>query len=109
MIAAGPRGGAVHADPDPIKELMDTRGRFDRAWITDGSKLTWPQRITIAAFSLFILAFGLTQVLLGIKSISDAELFSMDAAGGICWIILGLVFSVPAVLALRNTLHFPIH
>jgi hypothetical protein len=89
-------------DLDPIRKSSREADRFNTAWMKNGEKLTWLQRIGFAVFSFLLVTFG---VLFG--SIAASGIRSGNVLGAVGWSIPTLIFIVPGIMGLRNVLRFP--
>jgi hypothetical protein len=93
-------------DYDPLRKSSRESYSFNTAWMKNGKKMTWPQRIGFAVFSFVLFSSGLFFEILAINSIRNGELLSLDTLGALCGILAGLIFLIPGVLGLRNVLRF---
>jgi hypothetical protein len=100
-------GLRVTSDLDPIRRSHREAPAFNRAWLRDGSQLTWLQRVGFAVFSLFFLGVGLYADATLIGSLLHGPLVSVESALDICLISLAsVVFLIPGAVGLRNVLRF---
>jgi hypothetical protein len=89
-------------DLDPIRKSSRETNRFNIAWMKNGGKLTWLQRIGFAAISFLLVTFG---VVFG--TIAASGVRSGNVLEAIGWSIPTLIFVVPGLIGLRNVLRFP--
>ena len=88
-------------DHDPIRRSRQEADPFNVAWMKNGEKLSWLQRIGFAVFSLFFFSAGL---LFGSFAVSDIR--NGEFLGAIGWSVPTLIFLVPGIFGLRNVLRF---
>jgi hypothetical protein len=88
-------------DCDPIRRSRQGADRFNVAWLKNGEKLSWLQRIGFAVVSLVFFSGGLFFGTLAVTDLHDGEFI-----GTIGWIVPTLIFLIPGVLGLRNVLRF---
>jgi hypothetical protein len=95
---AGMDNGSGH---DPLAKSRYEANRFNVAWMRDGERLNWVQRIGFATISLVTFFMGL---IWGALAVNDVRKGSLIGAFG--WSIACLIFIVPGSLGLRNVLRF---
>lgn len=93
-------------DYDPIQKSWRESKLIDRAWLKDGEKLTWIQRIGFAIVSLISFSVGLLMATGGIAPLRDGDLFSLDSVGAVILVVGGICFLTLGILGLRNVLRF---
>jgi hypothetical protein len=93
-------------DYDPIRKSWREGKIIDRAWLKDGEKLTWIQRIGFAILSLCIFSGGLFLTTSAIASLRDGDLFSLDSVGAVIGVVGGICCLILGILGLRNVLRF---
>ena len=91
-------------EPDlhPIRKSSREANSFNFAWMKNGEKLTWLQRIGFAVFSLIFFASG---VLFGIFAVSSVR--DENVLGAIGWTIPALILIVPGIMGLKNVFRLP--
>jgi hypothetical protein len=90
-------------DLDPIRKSSRETNSFNIAWMKNGEKLTWLQRIGFAVFSFVFFASGVLFGTFAASSVRDENVL-----GAIGWSIPTLIFIIPGIMGLRNTLRFPL-
>jgi hypothetical protein len=93
-------------DYDPIRKSWREGKIIDRAWLKDGERLTWTQRIGFAILSLCIFSAGLFLATSAIAFLRDGDLFSLDSAGAVIGLVAGICILILGILGLRNVLRF---
>jgi hypothetical protein len=93
-------------DYDPIRKSRREDSIVDRAWLKDGEKLTWTQRIGFAILSLCIFSGGLFFATSAIESLRDGGSLSLDSVGAVIGVVGGICFLTLGILGLRNVLRF---
>jgi hypothetical protein len=93
-------------DHDPLRKSWRESDRFNFAWLRNGEKLTWTQRIGFAVFSFIIFSSCLLFETLSINSLLHGELLSADTLIIIFGIAAGLVMLILGLFGLRNVLRF---
>lgn len=88
-------------DFDPIRKSWRESNRFNSAWLKNGQRLSWPQRIGFAVISLIFFAFGIYFSTLAASDIRYGEVL-----GALGWSIPALIYIVPGILGLRNVCRF---
>jgi hypothetical protein len=86
-------------DFDPIRKSWREAGNFNIAWLRNGEKLNWTQRIGFAIISFITFSSGLLIETLAINSLLNGELL-------VCGILAGLFIVILGLLGLRNVLRF---
>lgn len=93
-------------DYDPIRKSWREGKIVDRAWLKNGEKLTWIQRVGFAILSLCIFSAGLFLITSAVAFLRDADLFSLDSIGAVAGVVGGICVLTLGVLGLRNVLRF---
>jgi len=94
-------------DLDPIRRSSRESSSFNRAWLREGSQLTWLQRVGFAVFSLLFFGVGLYADATLIGSLLRTTFVSVESALDICLVALAtIVFLIPGAIGLRNVLRF---
>jgi hypothetical protein len=93
-------------DYDPIRKSWREGKIIDRAWLKDGERLTWTQRIGFAILSLCIFSAGLFLATSAIAFLRDGDLFSLDSVGAVIGVVGGTCCLTLGILGLRNVLRF---
>jgi hypothetical protein len=89
------------SDFDPIRKSEREANRFNSAWLKNGKRLTWLERIGFAVISFLFFTFGIYFGTLAAIYIRDGGVL-----GAIGWSIPALIFIVPGILGLRNVCRF---
>ena len=89
------------SDHDPITKSRYEADRFNVAWLKNGEKLNWFQRIGFAGFSLAFLYCGVDSGMCAFDAFREGAVL-----GAFGWSITCLFFLVPGGLGLRNCLRF---
>ena len=74
-------------DYDLIRKSWREGKLIDRAWLKDGERLTWTQRIGFAILSLCIFSAGLFLAAFAIAFLRDGDLFSLDSIGAVIGVV----------------------
>jgi hypothetical protein len=93
-------------DYDPIRKSWREGKLIDRAWLKDGEKLTWTQRIGCAILSLCIFSAGLLLATSAIAFLRDGDLFSLDGVSAVIGLVASICILILGILGLRNVLRF---
>jgi hypothetical protein len=93
-------------DYDPIRKGWREAGSFNVAWLRNGEKLNWTQRIGFAIISFITFSSGLLVEILAINSLLNGELLSVGTFIVVCGILAGLFIVILGLLGLRNVLRF---
>jgi hypothetical protein len=93
-------------DYDRLRKSCWREDPFNRAWLKDGEKLSWMQRIGFAVVSFIFLFIGLFIATMALNTLLKGELLSAGTLLAVCGIPLGLFFLVVGILGLRNVLRF---
>jgi hypothetical protein len=93
-------------DYDPIRKSWREAGSFNLAWLKNGEKMTWMQRIGFATMSFIVFSSGLLVETLAINSLLNGEFLSLGTVAVVGGIAVGLFVLVLGVLGLRNVLRF---
>jgi hypothetical protein len=93
-------------DYDPIRKSWRESKIIDRAWLKDGEKLTWMQRIGFAILSLCIFSGGLVVATSAVGFLRDGDLFSLESLCAIGGVVVGICFLILGTLGLKNVLRF---
>jgi hypothetical protein len=93
-------------DYDPIRKSWREGRIVDRAWLKDGEKLTWTQRIGFALVSLCVFSLGLSFATTAIGYLRHGELFSLECMGAVIGVVAGICLLTLGILGLRNVLRF---
>jgi hypothetical protein len=88
-------------DFDPIRKSSREANGFNSAWMKNGERLTWLQRIGFTVISFFFFTFGIYFGTLAASYIRDWRVL-----GAIGWSIPALIFVVPGILGLMNVCRF---
>jgi hypothetical protein len=92
---------------DPIQRSWQEAPSFNTAWMKQGERLTWVQRIGFAIFSLTLFGSGLFVESQALSSLIHGDLFSLGEVMAFVGALIGLLFIIPAALGIRNILRFP--
>jgi hypothetical protein len=93
-------------DYDPIRKNWREGKLIDRAWLKDGERLTWTQRIGFAMLSLCIFSGGLLIATSAIGFLRDVDLFSLNSVGAVFGVVAGVCLLILGILGLKNVLRF---
>ena len=93
-------------DYDPIRKSWRENQTFNVAWMKNGERLTWIQRVGFAIVSLCFFAFGLFFAALAIGSLREGDLLSLGSVGAVVGVVAGLFLLILGILGLRNVLRF---
>ncbi len=88
-------------DYDPLRKSRLEASSFNLAWLKDGQRMTWTQRLGFSVFSFVFLSAGF---LFGTYAVSG--LLQGEPLGAAGWLVPTIIFVVPGALGLRNVLRF---
>jgi hypothetical protein len=89
------------SDFDPIRKSAREAHRFNSAWLRNGERLTWLQRIGFAVISLFFFMAGIY-----FGTLAASDIGSGEVLGACGWSAPALIFIVPGILGLKNVCRF---
>jgi hypothetical protein len=94
-------------DYDPLRKSWREAGSFNSAWLSNGEKLTWFQRIGFAVISLVTFMAGLYVITFAISSLVHGELSSWyDLLGLSAGLLAGVFIVIVGLIGVRNVLRF---